>query len=307
MPAIKAQPYKSIFAQDTTQWNVMYRFWDPIKSSEFKDTNEYLYRNFITVIHKIYGDTAINLQSYHYFTGYNMMFSQSEFNGYIREDTTSGKVWYRRITDVNERLIMDFSLDSGDTFTFISFPFNDTIIAKVDSVRYINGSKQIYFDTTLLFPDGRKFCFMEGIGSNYLPFAFVDYDWVTSSSLLCAYKDGLRTYSCNARKPYTATGDSCNWWQFFGAVKEFEQPLAFKIYPNPACNNLFIEYNGNEIFINCNLEVYNILGELVFEKEISSFGKEITLSLNDFPNGIFYLKISSEGKLISSNKFIIAK
>lgn len=302
-----SQPFRSIFATDTTQWNVMYRFYDPVKKDGFKDTANYQYRNMVTVIHKIYGDTVITTNNYHYFISHNEMYSPNDFNGFIREDTNTGKVWFRRISDLNERLIMDFSLNVGDPFKFISFPFNDTINAHVDSVRYLNGAKQIYFDTTLLFPDGRKFSFMEGIGCNYLPLAYVNYDQMPSSSLLCAYKSGVQTYNCKARKPFNAIGDTCSWFQLWSSVNENDLPANFNIFPNPAINRLNIENIGENDGEAKNIRIFNILGEMLLDMEIHDSFSTINIKLDNFVNGIYLIRILNSSNILYSNKFIISK
>src|ERR1035437_421241 len=118
-----AQPYRSVFAKDTTQWNVICVIldWEP------------------TFIYKAYGDTIIENKNYKFINkGYWNTFGDKY--GYMREDITTGKLWFRSL-DNNERLIMDLSLNKND-----SFVFETGQKYSVDSVFYRGGRKYLSFN-----------------------------------------------------------------------------------------------------------------------------------------------------------------
>jgi len=74
-----------------------------------------------------------------------------------------------------------------------------------------------------------------------------------------------------------------------------------KIYPNPARNNVFIEYSTNS-FNPHTLFVYNSIGQKVYEKTFRPklFGQKIEkIDIRNFSSGIYYIK------LISGNNSIV--
>ncbi len=300
---LSAQPYKSVLATDSIQWNVLHRFFIMVKNNDQKTPQ--LNQSFITLRHKIYGDSVINSITYRKIEAYSSFYNNSDFNGFIREDTNTGKVWFRRTNDNADRIIMDFSLNIGDTFKFITFPFNDTIKAGVDSVKYINGAKYIYFNKTLLFPEGRNICFMEGIGSNYIPFVINNYDNSPTTSLLCAYKNDIQIYNCKEQHPNEASGDTCEWNYFYGSVNEDENLMNYKIFPNPADDIIYIEFKDFSYPMNLKIEILNVLGRIVYSKNLEN--QNIQVPVYDLPQGMFFIKVSGGGKLIKTDKVLIAR
>ena len=72
------------------------------------------------------------------------------------------------------------------------------------------------------------------------------------------------------------------------SVKTFNN-LTFNIYPNPNDGSFFIECN--KIIIDTKVEIYNNLGQLVFNKPIESKIEEIKLI--NFTSGIYFVKINT--------------
>ncbi len=62
------------------------------------------------------------------------------------------------------------------------------------------------------------------------------------------------------------------------------------VYPNPATNVLYVNLSS----INYSLEVINLMGEVVLKAENKS--NTTSLELSNLKSGVYYLKISSEGK-----------
>lgn len=130
--------YQSIFGNDTTEWNGKYG----VPDADFSYSV------------KAFGDTIINNLHYKYL-GSNMGVSQiyppigaGEPIGYIREDTTTGRVWH--IYNGEEILVMDMSLSVGDTFIFHTLISSSTpeynIKLVVDTVYSFENRKYIGFD-----------------------------------------------------------------------------------------------------------------------------------------------------------------
>lgn len=81
------------------------------------------------------------------------------------------------------------------------------------------------------------------------------------------------------------------------AVSEVEES-GISIYPNPVKNQLTIDNNGSKKAF---IKILNALGELVWHQELSS--GETKLDFN-FPKGVYYLTIESEGKILKTEKVI---
>ncbi len=86
-------------------------------------------------------------------------------------------------------------------------------------------------------------------------------------------------------------------------IKETLLNNDFNIYPNPSNGSFTIKSLRNNS--GSNIEVINLLGEIVYTENI--YSENQTLDLNQLKNGIYALKISEKGKLISNNKIIIQK
>ncbi|MBI3519500.1 MAG: T9SS type A sorting domain-containing protein, partial [Bacteroidetes bacterium] len=85
-------------------------------------------------------------------------------------------------------------------------------------------------------------------------------------------------------------------------VRELKQELNndLFIYPNPASNYLNVQYKSSSKY---NIEIYNIIGQQVFEKQNinSNF---IKLDISNFAKGSYIVKINDNGKL-TTQKLII--
>lgn len=78
----------------------------------------------------------------------------------------------------------------------------------------------------------------------------------------------------------------------------------FSVYPNPASDQLFVEYNGN-ISESGKIILYNYIGEEIYKEKIS--GNLTVVSLSDVPNGIYLCVLKDNDKIKFSQKLIIIK
>lgn len=82
-----------------------------------------------------------------------------------------------------------------------------------------------------------------------------------------------------------------------------ERVNQLKVYPNPVLNDLHIQLSG-EGTSDLKVNIYNILGEIVYSASIRDTQNELKLSLNDIPSGIYFLVISTEESITYTSKFI---
>lgn len=74
-------------------------------------------------------------------------------------------------------------------------------------------------------------------------------------------------------------------------IVSYETSLGVNIYPNPASNHFTIEFTGEKTG-EMNLEVYNIVGEVMFTQHINvakQLNKQIDVST--YPKGIYFVRI----------------
>lgn len=82
--------------------------------------------------------------------------------------------------------------------------------------------------------------------------------------------------------------------------KEKPEDSSFKVYPNPASHSVKIEHEG----LIGNIEVINSLGMRMYRERIMD--QEIVLNIEDFPAGIYFIKINSRG-VFRTKKLVIRK
>lgn len=116
---------------------------------------------------------------------------------------------------------------------------------------------------------------------------------------------GLRCYSDDAFGVYsTGLTSSCDYLTGI-AESQIGQGL-LKIYPNPAKNEITVEYYANIEQI-LTLDLYNLIGERVGAYQLNKGNNSTKIFLPDYEAGIYFYKIISEDKTITEDKLIIIK
>ena len=81
-----------------------------------------------------------------------------------------------------------------------------------------------------------------------------------------------------------------------------EVDISFTSYPNPANQDLFVKFQGNE-GMNFQLVIYNVLGEEVMTKSIVNGTNKINVAhLN---NGVYFYSIVTNNEIIETKKLIV--
>ena len=152
-------------------------------------------------------DANTNAPSYYPEWGFWYGDKEIDFEFYLREDTTNGKLYYYYAGDETEKLWCDMSLSVGDTFYIPSsfyYFFGGGGSSIVDSIRYINNKKIIYFPITIAeyfnpnqYPNyhSLQLKFIEGIGPLYGPAVEIfNGETIHHTLLLCVHKDDTLTF-----------------------------------------------------------------------------------------------------------------
>ena len=83
--------------------------------------------------------------------------------------------------------------------------------------------------------------------------------------------------------------------------------LLFKIYPNPASNEIVIEVVNNENDEPLILEIYNVVGIKVAHEMITDRIALIRIGTSEWSNGVYYYNFRGNEKLINNGKITIIK
>ena len=83
-------------------------------------------------------------------------------------------------------------------------------------------------------------------------------------------------------------------------INEINNAVQISVYPNPTTGsfNLFT----SELIKNGSIEVYNSLGEIVYNQKIVN--QQNTIELTNQANGLYFVKVMTEGKIIGTKKII---
>jgi len=263
---VNAQNYESIFGSESTQWNMTIGNLWGIGSTE----------------HHVIGDTIIDNKAYKIVNGYTAF---DDIKGFVRQDSTHSKAWYRTNVNPNEYLIMDLNLDIGDSL-FIGGAWNsDHKFYKVDSIYTSNNRKHIRFDYDINLHDVnlynvKKFTLIEGVVSN-MGFRYQDNDFINSlpTILLCAYKNDIQIYK----------NGNCT----ISANNDIEKTKRLRVLPNPFTDAITIQSENNDK--NLNLVISDVTGKIIMRKNSVINGQKIVL--DRLKDGLYFLTLSNNNDI----------
>ncbi|MEI7982681.1 MAG: T9SS type A sorting domain-containing protein [Bacteroidota bacterium] len=238
------------------------------------------------------GDTTIGAYIYHklyqngfvWTTGHPGYYYYGRYAGSFRQDFVNRKVYlFENGTDT---LAYDFNLNTGDTLPVSCLSVGITYtVQSIDSV--LIGSqyhKRFRLDNYIAL--------MEGIGTTLGAFAHIAPAFESGNDLWC-----LRI---NNQIAWTSSqGNECR------LTSINENPLPENrliISPNPF--SLSTTLKTNQTLINATLAIYDSYGQHV--KEIKSIsGQTFKLQRDNLPDGLYFMRLSQDGKTIITDKLII--
>lgn len=281
-----SQPYESIFASTgNTEWVFTW-------GNLWGRTNDTVYVEKDTLVNGLNYKKIVTRKGYY-------------DGGLLRENTDSGKVWYRDIqcvdaNDTLEKLVFDFSLKVGDTFkTMLHNLYSYTNHGEiVDSIDEIGGLKYIYFKATDNGFGDEPITFIEGIGSNLgVILKACSGSYMRSRYLLCSYKNGQKTTYEN--KFYNGV---C--WMFNDITEDINanSKVRIKLYPQPVSALLNVEVQG-DFYVN-RLEIINQIGQIVYKVSDNSIHQ---IDVSAIPSGYYFLRISADKGHVITKPLIISK
>lgn len=273
--------YQSLFGNSETSWN--------ITRSNLGWT---ITDSVVTAL-----DTIINNKTYKKVISYDVPSLQFPSNntGFLREDSVLGKAWFFSVSDTVERLIMDLSLNLGDSFRVThTWEFLDSYYP-VDSIWVVSGKKHLRVNYDIEGA-GEKLIFIEGIGTN-AGIGHLDYSYgVSGPYLLCASKDGVSSYQNN----HSYFNGICVFTTV--GIEETQNNSNIKLYPNPSFNNLVIENLGQHKET-ITIEVRFVTGKLAIKQKVTNFQKT-TINTSKIPVGVYFVTVKEKSKILTTQKWV---
>ena len=284
-----------------------------------------------TINISIYKEDTMTIGDFCYYG--NGIYTSTERHIYIREDCTLGRLYRYDPSVGTEYLTCDMSLSVGDTFWV---PYDGYCLADgrtpvpivADTIMYINGLKHIQFRTLYgcelggeFIPCPTLYCedihhlpilFIEGIGPNFSPFGWYDFDdwgqchgsWFTADNtlhcdywyndnpfLLCVHKDGELVFMSDER---------AGCWQPNGGLVNDDNKKAFTLYPNPTRNVLNIEFENLPVQKGV-LYITDMVGRVVYSQETAE--QHLKINVKRFQSGLYVVTWIAGGKK-QSVKFV---
>jgi len=227
----------------------------------------------------------------------------------------------------NQILFTGSYSDNGIGCGFIAQPL---IGVTLDSllIPYVTGLR-IQFEVLNILPSGTVYCQQLGINLNpgdsiVLPGSTNRYDFLFSffgqtinyqivvrgvptllfEQYYCTISQLFTLADCNNTHllfPDTiSTPVFCQVLPPEGIENTNEQAL-FTISPNPSYGNFFIQMADN-VSYKTEIEIYNVMGEKIYESEINTNNADIDLASH--PAGIYFIRIKTESKVVTQKLII---
>ncbi|KAA5534704.1 T9SS type A sorting domain-containing protein [Taibaiella lutea] len=253
-----------------------------------------------------YKDTIVNTNGHTY--NYLQIGNNSNFS--IREE--GNKVFlraYKRYYSIatyfndttNEFLYFDYDLQVNDTLTLpitdgsvpSSQMFSKHVVLSIDSTEINNTWHKRFHMNPISGFDG-YYEFIEGIGTYWGP--IITSQWVTST--------GLHYIVCFKNNNTTPLSDltDCN---HITAVSELGESgdQYFHIYPNPANEEITIDYSGvkNSKYI---ISILDLSGKVLLK---TTFQSKKPLDISKLLSGMYIIQIADENGILFHDKMIIRK
>lgn len=184
--------------------------------------------------------------------------------GFIREDTTAKKVYFRDLSNNPEITLYDFSMNIGDTIglTFSSGGYFESGTFTLDSSKLLtlNGvTRRIFYLNNEEAIFNKTLSWIEGIGNLGSPvYPYVNYGGggcpyfscptyntfpYNYASIVTCFEHNKRIYydSCAFSQAVTNlcvyVADTCNYYNTCGAIEDNTVLATFSISPNPVGSN----------------------------------------------------------------------
>ena len=215
-------------------------------------------------------------------------------NVFIREDVIAKKV-YRNIGGI-DKLLYDFSLQVGSVIT-LSNGYAYTVNS-ISDVNVNGGTRRRFTLSSGMFLEE---IWIEGVGSSDHPL-IPRHEMASDPTiyLSCSAQNEINIYNRGIANGHDSPTD-CSMLLSLEDIQNVKQEINFS--PNPFRTELVITTISN--FENATLKIYNSIGQLV--KEMNNInGQNIVFKRDNLESGMYFTQLIENGKLITTNKIVIA-
>ncbi|HSY75393.1 MAG TPA: T9SS type A sorting domain-containing protein, partial [Bacteroidia bacterium] len=82
---------------------------------------------------------------------------------------------------------------------------------------------------------------------------------------------------------------------------------SISVYPNPSNGIFQLEISNEQLGIKNTVEVYNVLGEQVYNEPVQRAQDDYKIDLSFQGTGVYFYRVLSDGKFVGSGKLVIKK
>jgi len=267
---------------DNSAWATLYSWWSPGDFNS-KSTSYYFFD----------GDSVFHAKTYKKVFSYkDEQHMERFFEGLIREENL--KTYYKASleTFLEETILYDFSLETGNTFIHPMFDDQTLYVLQSDSVLINNVKKKRMIITLLPITPWNTDTVIETIGSLSGLLSPLCYGCTGFRELLC--------YTQNGELLYKNPKYSECYYNNLSTLPTIEQSI-FSIFPNPATHTLFITSENEKI---SKIDIFDITGRNVYNKRFENYSSKYEIAVNNLLTGLYFIQIKTEKGQTLSYKFL---
>lgn len=244
------------------------------------------------------GDSSLNGETYKKVWAVNC--GEPQLSGFLREDTNTGRLWFRQDGQSAEKFIMDLSLQQGDTFYFDEAISSPSEIA-VEKVETIDGRRVVSFSreqANCITGEDLPIRFIEGIGPStgffYPTFLFDGIPFL----LACVHQGDSLLYQEAA-----VSGAGCDFDCITTDAKETRQPaVQLTVSPNPFTESTTITITGlsqRAVYFS----LFEPSGRLLRQEQLLP-PTAFELKRGALPAGLYFFRAESDGNILASGRVV---
>lgn len=251
------------------------------------------------------GDTVLNAKTYK-IVRFGDAFGGC-IAGYLREDTTTRKIYFQDVNNTPEVLLYDFSMQVGNTIainfynTGGYFSTGNYTLDSIEPVLIKAGVRRAFYLSSPNNPPNRPLIWIESVGNRadilytysanmpsmgWFSMYCQGFPYDNFSIMTCFSHNQIVFFDSCAHQtalaePCLGYIDTCHYGNICGSAEEISSVSSFAVFPNPAASNVSIEMN---VLLSDEFEIYiwDITGKRAKKK----------IGLGQLPQGEFSQKIN---------------
>ncbi len=192
-------------------------------------------------------------------------------------------------TDSNNILASLDTIATNDTFFSPVYPFQSDFLLMYlanDSRIYLTSGNGVVDLHYIRYPD------LNGVSSTVEQHSF---------HLPCYSNKSIPNHPNYFLGP--VIGSICDSLQV-GVAELNTANINIKLYPNPANDFFWLDYDISHATGNGKLIIYNTFGEVVLQKTIFNYFKTVKVDCSSLPQGVYYILLEQDNRKVGSGKFV---